>query len=255
MSERLETRLAALRDELDWPATPDLASRVASRLDVPRRARPLRGQRLRVAVALGLVALLVATGVGAAVSSDVRAAIKRILGISGAVRIERVDRLPDFSPARDLGLGERTTLTRAVRGSDFRVGYPRALGAPDAVYRSSAAPGGIVSLVYLAREGLPASTGRVGLLLMALEGRGDNAFSKLVQGGVGVELVDVNGARGYWIGGAHALLFEDREGTVREERPRLAGRTLVWTTAGGVTYRLESRLGMRAALRVARTVR
>jgi hypothetical protein len=90
---------------------------------------------------------------------------------------------------------------------------------------------------------------------MMLEGRGDIALSKLVQSGVGVERVDVGDAPGYWIDGPHGLLIADREGEIREERPRLAGRTMVWTTAGGVTYRLESRLGKDAALRIARTVR
>ena len=38
-----------------------------------------------------------------------------------------------------------------------------------------------------------------------------------------------------------------------ELRPRLAGNTLVWVH-DAVTYRLETRLGREAALRLARTV-
>lgn len=276
MNAPLETRLAALRDEIDWPPTPDLAAAVSARLaaeeveeratrGVAARGRRLEGRRPpkrlgrraawlrrrfgaspRLALAAVLAALVAATGIAAAASSDVRAAIKRLLGISGAVRIERVDRLPDLPVARGLELGARTTLAAAARRSAFPVRHPRALGAPDAVYRTQR---GIVALLYLERGGA------VRVLLMALPGRGDIGFSKLVQGGVGVEPVRVGDARGYWVDGPHALVYADRAGDVREERPRLAGRTLVWTTRDGVTYRLESRLSRDAALRIARSVR
>lgn len=277
MNAPLETRLAALRDEIDWPPTPDLAAAVSARLaaeeveeratrgvaarrrrlerrrppnGLGRRAAWLRrrfGASPRLALAAVLAALVAATGIAAAAaSSDVRAAIKRLLGISGAVRIERVDRLPDLPVARGLELGARTTLAAAARRSAFPVRHPRALEAPDAVYRTQR---GIVALLYLERGGA------VRVLLMALPGRGDIGFSKLVQGGVGVEPVRVGDARGYWVDGPHALLYADRAGDVREERPRLAGRTLVWTTRDGVTYRLESRLSRDAALRIARSVR
>lgn len=277
MTERLHTvsderlGMAISSIELDWPPTPDLVAAVAARVASDEEAgaararlrrrwpravrRPVFGMAPRAALAAVLVAVVAATGLAAAVSSDVRAALKDLLGISGAVRIERVDRLPDLSPARDLGLGARTTLAAARRGSAFPVRVPRSLGAPDAVYRSSAAPGGVVTLVYLAGDGLPATSGQVGLLLMALPGRGDIGFAKLVEGGVGVERVRVGSARGFWIDGPHGLVYADREGEVREESPRLAGRTLVWTTADGVTYRLESGLGKAAALGVARSVR
>ena len=58
--------------------------------------------------------------------------------------------------------------------------------------------------------------------------------------------VRVNGARGYFIGGQHTVDLPD------ELRPRLAGNTLVWLH-DAVTYRLETRLGREAALRLART--
>jgi hypothetical protein len=260
VSARLESRLAALRDELEWPPTPDLAAAMAERVAAEEggaggaASRRDRFARLRRPFAAGfgpalaavLAALLVAIGIAAAVSSDVRAALRDLLGISGAVRIERVDRLPDLPAARGLELGARTTPAAVARRSAFPIRRPRTLRAPDGVYRTAR---GIVSLVYLDRGGA------IRILLMALPGRGDIGFSKLVQGGVGVDLVRVGGARGYWINGPHALLYADRTGDVREERPRLAGRTLVWTTRDGVTYRLESRLTKNAALRIAGSVR
>jgi hypothetical protein len=70
---------------------------------------------------------------------------------------------------------------------------------------------------------------------------------KLVAGNVPITRVRVNGARGYFIGGQHSVSLPD------ELRPRLAGNTLVWVH-DAVTYRLETRLGREAALRLARTV-
>ncbi|HEV2813248.1 MAG TPA: hypothetical protein VGW10_08360, partial [Solirubrobacteraceae bacterium] len=45
----LETRLAALRSEMEWPATPDLAGVVVARLEVerPRAAGERRGAGAR----------------------------------------------------------------------------------------------------------------------------------------------------------------------------------------------------------------
>jgi hypothetical protein len=59
--------------------------------------------------------------------------------------------------------------------------------------------------------------------------------------------VRVNGALGYFVGGRHAVNLPDAL------RPRLAGNTLVWMH-NAVTYRLETELGLREALALARTV-
>ena len=64
---------------------------------------------------------------------------------------------------------------------------------------------------------------------------------------VPITRVRVNGARGYFIGGQHSVSLPD------ELRPRLAGNTLVWVR-DAVTYRLETKLGRAAALRLARSV-
>ena len=138
----LEQRLALLRDEVAWPPTPDLADRGGR-----ARRRPSRGRRgagagaavvaarrpasARAASAL-VAALVVAVTLAAA--PGVRARIADWLGI-GAVRIERVERLPGRGPAADLGLGTRTTL--APPGATAARARPddRARSAPpDAVY-------------------------------------------------------------------------------------------------------------------------
>jgi hypothetical protein len=184
-------------------------------------------------------------GVLLASSPGVRATLRDWLGI-GSVRITRVERLPDLAPARELGLGRRATLASA-RARFGSIATVRALGAPDAVYVGEGLPHR-VTLVYVARRGLPSGKAGVGALLDEIEGDTPLIYAeKLVAGRVPITEVKVNGAAGYFIGGSHALQLPD------ELRPRLAGNTLVWQR-DAVTYRLETALGLRQALALARSV-
>jgi hypothetical protein len=244
----LERQLLGLGDEIAWPATPDLVTAVEARIAVearPGRRRPRR-LRLRPAPALGAVlVVLVALGVLLAASPGVRATVRDWLGL-GAVRIARVERLPDLSPARSLQLGRRATVAAANDHLGSPIATVRALGAPDAIYLNDALPAR-VSLVYVARTGLPPGTAGMGALLDEIQGDDTTFVEKLVGGGVPVVEVRVNGERGYFIAGRHSVALPD------ELRPRLAGNTLVWLH-DAVTYRLETALGVRGALALARSV-
>jgi hypothetical protein len=255
----IERALIALRDELDWPPTPDLAGATRARLAAEparRPARALRLPRLAPAVAIAL-AVVVALGAVLAASPDVRATLGRLLGI-GAVRIERVDRLPDVAPARELHLGRRTTLAGAGRAARLPVVSIRALGPPDAVYVADGVAGGAVSLVYVARAGLPASTAGTGALLTELRGDPISFVKKLLTGTTRLQSVQIAGEPGFWIQGSHTIALLDAQGRPVEQRPRLAGNTLVWLhrLPGGppLTYRLETALDKAGALRLARSV-
>lgn len=248
----LERELIALGDEIAWPATPDLAAAVGARIATePRPAArraprwPQLHPRLATAAAAVLV-VIVAFAILFAASPGVRATVRDWLGI-GSVRITRVERLPDLAPARELGLGKRVTIAAAERKFGT-VATVRALGAPDAVYFDETIPHR-VTLVYVERPGLPAGKAGVGALLDEIEGDTPIAYAqKLVGARVPITEVKVGGAPGYFIGGAHALQLPD------ELRPRLAGNTLAWVR-DGVTYRLETALGLRRALALARSVR
>jgi hypothetical protein len=245
MSE-LEQRLALLRDEVAWPPTPDLAAAVAARIasePPPARRRAAWLPALRpatVALAALVAALIVAVTLAAA--PGVRARIERWLGL-GAVRVERVERLPATAPDRALGLGTRTTLAGARRAARVPVPTIGALGAPDAVYVSRAS--GEASLVYRARSGLPAATNGIGALLTMLPGGDIGLVKKYLGGGTDVEGVDVDGALGVFISGEPHVVTPPN---------RLAGNTLLWVR-GDTTYRLETALGREPALRLARSVR
>ena len=250
----LERQLSLLRDEVAWPPTPDIAAAVAARIatepppSAPRVVLPgrglgrtLRGSRAAaVAVAAAAAVLVVAATLAAA--PGVRARIADWLGI-GAVRIERVDRLPDTGPSADLGLGRRTTLAAARRTARVPVPAIASLGAPDAVYVDPA--GGGASVVYLARPGLPPATRRIGALLQILPGGDVGLVKKLLGAGTSVTGVDLDGAFGVFISGDKHVVVPPN---------RLAANTLLWVR-GDATYRLETALGRDAALRLARSVR
>jgi hypothetical protein len=249
----LERELLALRDDIAWPPTPDLAAAVGTRIAAEPR-RPARRawrwpwQLPRPRLATGLAAVLVvliAFGVLLASSPGVRATLRDWLGI-GSVRITRVERLPDLAPARELGLGRRVTF--ATGEAEFgTIATVRSLGAPDAVYVGQGLPHR-VTVVYVARAGLPVGKAGVGALLDEITGDTPIAYAeKLVGARVPITHVEVNGDDGYFIGGSHALQLPD------ELRPRLAGNTLVWQH-DAVTYRLETALGLRRALALARSV-
>jgi hypothetical protein len=253
----LEQRLAAVRDDMAWPPTPDIAGAVAARIAAdPRQDRARRWPALRLpgvpllrpaTVAAAAAVLAVAIAVTLAASPGVRARIADWLGI-GAVRVERVDRLPDVGPARDLGLGVLTTAAAARRATGLPVPSIGALGAPDAVYAERTSAGGeaaSVSVVYVTRRGLPAATRGIGALLTVLPGGDEGIVKKVAGSGTDVEFVDVAGAFGVFVSGEPHVVGPPN---------RLAGNTLIWVR-GDATYRLETALGREAALRLARSVR
>ena len=267
--------LSDLGAHLDFPATPDLALAVATRLRAAPAARPrdrrargwlpglprLPGWR-RLAVA-GLAAVLLAAAV-LVVSPGTREAVARRLGLRGIdIRLggERPTPTVTTRPGErlELGLGLRVTLEEARRRVAFPVLVPTAAGfqTPDAVFVNEIQPqGGRVDLVYRARPGLPASPYTdAGLLVTQFQGTLTPDFIKKVVAGGLVEEVQVAGQPGYWFSGEpHFFTYLDTRGEITDEQTRLAGNTLVWQ-AGAQTLRLEGQLPKQEALRIAESMR
>lgn len=222
----LERALVALGRDVDFPPTPDLASRVAVRLE-PRR----RDRRRVLVLALAVVAL--AVGIAFAVP-PARSAILRFLGF-GPVRIELVDTLPR-AQERPLsaGLGPRASEREAREALTGRLVLPA--GAAHA--QLHLAPGPIVSAVLRTAHG--------DVLLSELAGDDGLLLKKAAAGATTIEGVSVNGRPGLWLtGAAHVFMFP-------QAPPRLAGNVLLWQT-GGLTLRLEGPLTRAQALAIART--
>lgn len=227
----LETALRQLGRDVEFPATPDLASAIHGRLG--------RRRSWRRPVLIAVAVLVVAIG-AALLVPPARTAILDWLGLRH-VNVVRVDTLPAARPLGRVDLGKRVTLAEAKRRAPWLL-VPE--DQPDSVYVSGSVPGGLVSLVW-------GSPSRPRLLLTELPGHA--YIEKIVQSGQAVEPVKIGDA-GAWFQGNHLVIFSDQLGVIHEGRARLAGNTLVWQFAE-VTSRLEGRLSKEQALRIARTAR
>ncbi len=273
----LEQALRDLGESLAYPPTPDLGASVRGRIAAQpaRRGRwwlPTPPTWRRFATVLALL-LIVALLLGAL--SPVRKGVARRLGLSN-VEIIVVTAVPTLtivptltaspietatpSPAPTnrnarAELGVETTLPEAQARVAFTVGVPDLpdYRTPDAIYTGQPLAGGRVSLVYIARPGLPAIAGTdIGMLVQEFRGGlSSGLFQKGVPASSHIEPVTINGAPGYWIeGGLRAFAYQDASGNVQFEQTRIAGNTLLWEQ-GGIVYRLESLLPKDNALYIA----
>ena len=256
MSE-LERQLTRLGRELDWPATPDLASTVTARLPAPAPARTeralLRPAGFRRSLAIALLGLLVlAGGVFAAVPS-VRDTVLEFFGLQGAT-IERREKLPPIPDLRPLVLGERTTLESARDSLEFEPLVPGAAGRPDAVYVNARRA---ISLAYRPQAGMPESRG-TGLGLLVTEFRGDVApeyIAKFAPEATVIEELRVNGERAIWMEGTpHVFVYRQPDGTFANEDLRIAENVLL-LERGPLLIRLEGAFSRARALELARSLR
>src|SRR4051812_383693 len=211
----LEPQLRALAAELEWPATPDLATSVRPRLE---RGRQLPWRPLAIALAVLVVALAAALAVPSA-----RSAILRFLGIEG-VTVQRVEKLPQAAP---LGtLGDRTTMAAAGRRVGFRPLLPDG-ERPDAVYLDTAIPGGAGGPRYGPKR-------RPRLVVTEYRTGNFDVVKKYAGFPTDVRSVTVAGEPGVWIGGAHVV-------ELGPTPPRLSAPSLIWLRRR-LTLRVEARV-------------
>ena len=237
----LEARLSALRDEVAWPATPDLAAPVVARVQRPRPDWRRRHRRLLVAVAI----LVLVPAAAALAFPSARDDVLEWLGVKGA-EVRREDRLPPASFPGLADLGERIQLEDVARRAGFEPRIPDELGTPQEVRHDRAT--GVVTLVY----GSDDEPMLVAEVPGALE---RDLLRKIVPPGGEVQIVDVDGALGLYITGPpHAYLYLTPEGRVAADEARLAGDTLVFAR-DDLLYRIEAReLSLERALEIARSL-
>ena len=261
----LERRLRSLTDRDDlFPATPDIAGALFDlvRMEAPRSDRRGFPPAWRVAA----IVLLVALGllVAALAIPTSRTAIADFFGIEG-IRIELGGDEETAVPGTPVSiggallLGEQTTFDEAARAAPFEVAVPAGagVGEPDEVYLNQRSGVTVVGMLWRAAEGLPeiGSTG-VGLLLLEIESHDDDViFAKRMAGGGGFTIVTINGRQGYWIERG-VLAVEPIDGLMLdplEPEVRRSGNVLIWSD-GSITYRLETALPMRDAVRIAESL-
>jgi hypothetical protein len=256
--EELGRELAALAAVIDYPPTPPVAGTVAARLRAttpPRRDAGAVRPQWRSAFGRGLVLALIASllVVGAAVA--VR------WGLGGVnFRFAQETATPLGSATSSaLGLGEEVSVQEVGDRVGFRIVVPslEALGAPDGVYLTRVPSSGGVALVYADRPEFPvnAATGAGIVVTEFRRDIGPDSFEKLINQGVRVQNVTVNGTPGYWIaGGTHMLIYRDEHGDEVFEETRLVSDTLIWEQ-DRLTLRIENAPDLDAALRIAESMR
>ncbi len=241
MSE-LELELRAL--EVEWPATPDLASAVQARLAAPpatRRRWRLDRPAWQLAVAATALVIAVVMAIPPA-----RAAVLDLLGFS-SVRITREEPRPSALERR-LSFSNPVTLERARRA--FPVLVPEELGDPDAVYLyEHPGMGRRVDLVY--------GSGEVEALVTEFHAIAEPVIEKSVGMGATVERLRVGDDPAFFISGApHGFAYIDSDtGQVNFEEQRLAGNTLLVERSDGVLVRVEADVSRERAVEIAESLR
>ncbi|HEY1421694.1 MAG TPA: hypothetical protein VGG90_13430 [Candidatus Dormibacteraeota bacterium] len=259
----IETQLGELATAIDWPATPELAARVAQHLRThgeSRAATPpwwaITGGRYRWALAAAVL-VAVAAALAYTPSRDALAGWINLHTI-----IQRVQQVPSPSPqppgplGKRLGLGSATTLQKAQRALAWKVALPSSLATPDEVYVQQppeGPPQGEVTLVYASRPRIPVAS-QTGVAVLITEARGSvdaNFFGKMIGQTSTFEVVTVAGHQGYWIAGAqNVFFFLDAQGNIRNETMRLAANVLILDDNGTIV-RIEGNLTKAQALEIA----
>jgi hypothetical protein len=248
----LEQQLSRIGRELEWPATPNLGPAIRQRITA---RRPWFESRWAMAAAVAILALA-----ALAAYTPSRDAIANFLNLHTRFRtvphLSTPTPLPPGPLGRRLGLGQETTLAQARTAVKWHLLLPASLGQPDEVYLQpppDAPSDGEVTLVYAARQGLPAA-GETGVGVLITEARGgvnSDFFGKMLGPGTTIEPVTVAGSHGYWVAGApHVFVFVDSSGNVRYETLRLATNTLL-IDEGGTVVRIEGNLTKAQALQIA----
>lgn len=241
-------RQAAGELRLAYPPTPPIA--VSVRRQLATRRRPPSSARLRLIRAAAIAAAVVAALL--LISPDVREAVARFFGLE-TVRIERVATLPaapslppTATPAGEVtpvpppaDLFGLTTLDEARARTRFEIGLPDS-DPPAYVYFQDLEFAQQVILVY------PEFT------IFEAEGA---IYRKIIAGSTVVEDTRVGDQSALWLtGGEHLVRLQDPSGASRIDYRRVEGNVLAWE-AGDVTYRIETRLTLAEALRIAESIR
>jgi hypothetical protein len=256
----LEHQLTVLGAALEWPPTPNLASRTGRYLPAPGGAIHVStwwGGWSRWALAAAAVVIALAA---LAIYPASREAIANWVNVH--TTFQQVQHLATPSPqppgplGERLGLGGRTTLAGAQKQVAWNIALPSSLGEPDEVYLQpppDAPAQGEITLVYATRPGIPVA-GQTGVSVLVTEARGavdQNFFGKMMGPGTTLEPVTVAGHQGYWIAGPlNEFFFTDASGSVRSDTVRLAANTLILDD-GGTIVRIEGNLTKAQALEIA----
>lgn len=249
--DALGRALTTAARDIDWPTTPDLASRVSRQLhdlerrpSLPRPRLSLPRRRRTVLLLVAGVVLLAAAAVAAKVIIDL-----------GALTIDTTPGRPTALPSA-VGsgptVGHATSLGGAQTEAGFVAHVPDALGTPDAVWVDRTSDGARIVLAWAENETLPAIQDLPwGAVLYEFRGDVTQASKLLFTEANTFRPVEIDGHDAWWISGDHELDLVTGDGTY--SRYRVTGNVLVWDV-GGTVLRLETSLGRAAAVGIAESI-
>ena len=239
----LERGLAELRETVEFPATPDIASNVVRRLRedaAPSRVPRLRMPRALAAAVLG--SLVVAVGAFAAVPGF-RHAVLDLIDLRGAT-VETTTAPAPPAPSDEPDYGREINLPEGP--ADIRLKgalLPKGLGPPDAAFIRRGVSRGELTLVY----------GDIAISQF----RGDLApeyFAKLVPAGTEVERLRIDGDPAVWFSEApHFFAYRGPNGEIVESTVRPAGNVLL-VERGRLLIRIEGAPSRARAIQIARSL-
>ena len=255
MTEPIESRLAALAKEFQYPPTPSVSDAVMSHIRGPvNRSRFSRQLAWALAMIIVLLAgLMFVPPVRAAVLEFIQIGIVRIFPALVESPIPTTEAPLTATPAPTKSsliplletIAGETTLESARNIVDFSIplpAYPSDLGQPDRVFLQDAG-GWMVILVWLD----PQQPDRVKMSLHLIEAGSwtiDKYHPEIVKE------TTVKDLRAVWAVGEYPLIM--RNADVQFTR-LIDGHVLIWEE-NKITYRLETDLALDEAIRVAESL-
>ena len=267
--ELFEGQLLAILQGLEYPRTPDITGPVMRRIAVAGKGRGGRGEgrqgwvSRRMAWALMLVVVLCSSLM---VIPPARAAILEFIQI-GVVRIFPAEPTPLTAPQPESStvapvtataaptaqplipilekLAGEMTLEEAQRNVDYPIllpAYPPDLGSPDRVFVQDA-DGAMTILVWIDPQ-------KPDEVLMSLHFLPSGSWAVKKIEPTRIQETEVNGQRAIWAIGPYPVRYSN--GDIDFTR-LVDGHVLIWAQ-GDVTFRLETRLSLEEAVRVAESL-
>jgi len=264
--ELFEKQLVSIAREMDYPRTPDIAGSVVRRLSAKGMGGRGQGRFISRRLAWSLTVILIVLS-SLMLIPPARAAILEFIQI-GIVRIFRTEATPVTPPQQEfpatmlpvtatpvptseplIPILERLAGERSLEGAQGLVeypillpSYPPDLGVPDRVFVQDA-DGDMTILIWIDPED-PIQV----LMSLHLIPSGSWAVDKMNP--ALVQETTVNGQSAIWAVGPYPVRFSNGD----LDFVRLVdGHVLLWTD-GDITYRLETKMELEEAIRVAQSL-
>lgn len=256
-----EAQLRSIAGDMNYPSTPNIAGSVTALLRSANRPRPVsRTLVWSLTILLILISSLM-------LIPPARAAILEFIQI-GVVRIFRAEPTPLPAPQPESSspvapvtataaptaqplipilekLAGEMTLEEAQRNVDYPIllpAYPPDLGSPDRVFVQDA-DGAMTILVWIDPQ-------KPDEVLMSLHFLPSGSWAVKKIEPTRIQETEVNGQRAIWAIGPYPVRYSN--GDIDFTR-LVDGHVLIWAQ-GDVTYRLETRLSLEEAVRVAESL-